>query len=282
MGPICDLHTHSVYSDGTLTPGELIGQAKAAGLSAVALCDHNTVAGLPEFLEAAKDGPVRAVPGVEFTTEWEHTELHILGLFIAPARYGAVTALLEDMLAKKERSNMLLVERLNSAGLSLDYGQIKASTPGGQVNRAVIGHELVRLGYCATVKEAFHRWLGTDLGNYTPPQRLDALEVTAFIKSIGAAAVLAHPFLSIRDPERVGRFLPQAKARGLDAMEVYYSTYSPEVTAQAEAMAREFGLLRSGGSDFHGENKPDIRLGTGRGGLEVPLALVDALEMCCR
>ncbi len=282
MAPVCDLHTHSVFSDGTFTPAQLIDAAREGGLSAIALCDHNTVAGLPEFLAAAQDGPVQAIPGVEFTTVWEDTELHILGLFISPERYGAVTALLEDMLAKKEQSNRCLMQNLNAQGIALSYEQVAAATPNGQVNRAVIGHEMVRLGYCGTVKEAFQRWLSVDRGNYIPPERLEALDVIPFIKSIGAVAVLAHPFLSIREAERVERFLAEAKPRGLDAMEVYYSTYSPETTALAETMAASYGLLPSGGSDFHGENKPDIRIGVGRGDLEIPLELVKKLQMCRR
>ncbi len=282
MMPICDLHTHSVYSDGTFTPRQLLEAAREAGVSAIALCDHNTVAGLPEFLAAARESAVRAIPGVEFSTVWEGTELHILGLFIREEQYGAVTDLLEDMLRKKVQSNRRLMEKLNALGISLSYEQVAASTPNGQVNRAVIGHELVRLGYCASVKEAFARWLSADLGYYVPPERPSALDVISFIKSIGAAAVFAHPFLTLPQPERVERFLTEAKPRGLDGMEVYYSTYTPQTTALAEATARKFGLLCSGGSDFHGENKPDIQLGTGRGDLRIPLDLVENLEKCCQ
>ena len=268
MNPICDLHTHSTFSDGTLTPGELIRLAEELNISAVALCDHNTAAGLPDFLKAAENSPVEAIPGTEFSTEYRGTELHILGLFIEPDRYAPVTALLADLLSRKERSNRQLVENLMAAGIELDYDAIKASTPRGQVNRALIAAEMVRLGYCGSIQEAFSQWLSEKRGLYRPPERLDAFEAIRFIKSIGALAVLAHPFLNL-DEAGLREFLRQAVPQGLDAMEVYYPKFTPEQTLLAARIAAEFGLLPSGGSDFHGANKPDIQLGTGRNNLRI-------------
>lgn len=269
-----DLHTHSTYSDGTLTPTELVRLAVDSGVTAMALCDHNTVDGLPEFLKAARESGMEAIPGVEFSTEHGGGELHILGLFIAPEAYESVRELLAAMLARKEQSNRALVRGLNEAGLRLDYGRIKASTDGGFVNRAVIAAEMVRQGYCASVSEAFKGWLAPERGFFVPPKRLDSLEVIRFIRSIGAVSVLAHPFLDL-DETGLRRFLAEAVPAGLDAMEVWYSKFSPEQIGLAEHIAREFELLMSGGSDFHGANKPDIALGRGRGELRVP---VDCLE----
>lgn len=272
-----DLHTHSTFSDGTLTPSELIALAQEAGLSAIALCDHNTAAGLPEFLKAAEGSGVEAIPGVEFSTDWRGKELHILGLFIRPAHYAAVTALLEDMTAKKEASNIALCRALSKAGIPLDYAEIKAGTPGGQVNRAVIAARMVRGGYCASVKDAFRQWLSPKRGYYTPPERLDAFEAIRFIKSIGAVAVLAHPFLNLPEGElRV--FLNEAKAAGLDGMETMYPLFDVDTTRAAKEIADEFELLHSGGSDFHGANKPDIRLGYGKGTLSIPAEVLTRLK----
>lgn len=276
MAQLCDLHTHSTYSDGTLAPAQLIQLAAQTGVGAVALCDHNTVAGLPEFLAAAVRSTVKAVPGVEFSTDYGAVELHILGLYIEPKHYRAVEQLLEQMLQRKEQSNLELIETLRGIGIELDYASIKAGTPGGQVNRAVIAAEIVRKGYCESVKEAFSRWLNLSCGHYKPPRRPDALEVIRFIKSIGAVAVLAHPFLNLDEPA-LRAFLKDAIPAGLDGMEVYYAGYSPERTALSERLVREFGLLPSGGSDFHGENKPDIRLGTGKDDLQIPMEILEAL-----
>ena len=274
MKDYCDLHTHSSFSDGTCTPTELIRLAEEAGLRAVALCDHNTVAGLSEFLKAAEGSPVEAVPGIEFSTEYEGEELHILGLFIGPEDCDAVNALLAEALEKKEQSNLDMIRKLGDAGIKLDYGRIKAES-GGTVNRAVIASHMVREGYCVSVQDAFRDWLAPEKGYFVQPKRMDAFEVIRFIKSLGAVAVLAHPFLNLEEGE-LRRFL--SRAEGLDGMEVYYPLFDEAQTALAEQIAEEFGLLKSGGSDFHGENKPDIRIGVGRGELRVPLRCLEDMK----
>lgn len=275
MNCYCDLHTHSSFSDGTCAPAELIRLAEEAGLGAVALCDHNTVAGLPDFLKAAEGSPVEAVPGIEFSTEYEGKELHILGLFIEQEHYDAVNELLNEALQRKEESNLNLIRNLNRAGICLDYNRIKAEA-NGTVNRAVIASAMVQSDYCESIKAAFRDWLAPEEGYFVPPKRLDAFDVIRFIKSVGAVAVLAHPFLNLKE-EELRRFL--TKAEGLDGMEVYYPLFDAAQTALAEQIAAEFGLVKSGGSDFHGENKPDIRIGVGRGDLRVPMKCLE--EMKC-
>ncbi len=272
----CDLHTHSTASDGTLTPEQIIREAEKIGLSAVVLSDHNTVDGLAAFLAAEEGSCVEAVPAVEFSTQYGEKELHILGMFIRPEVYGQIAALLELQLLNKEKSNIDLIRRLAGVGVVLDYGKIKAQA-GSYVNRAVIGAEMVRLGYVASVPEAFDRYLDEKIGLYVPAPRLDSYEAIRFIKSIGAVAVLAHPLLGW-DGKSLRGFLPKAVEAGLDGMEVYYSKYSPETTALAEKIAGEFQLLPSGGSDFHGDNKPGIYLGVGRGDLKIPDTWLDALR----
>ena len=275
-----DLHTHSYYSDGTASPAEVVELAAQAGLTAVALCDHNTVAGLPEFLEAAQEQGIEGVPGVELSTDYGDTELHIVGLYLPPESYGRLTAVTVEVLQRKEHSNVQLVAALNGAGLALDYGSIKNRTPDGFVNRAVIAAEMTRLGYVSSVKEAFSKWLAPELGYFQPPKRLDVFDAIELLKSLGAAAVLAHPFLNL-DEAGLREFLPKAKQAGLDAMETLYSTYDEDTCRLSRAIAEEFGLLESGGSDFHGGNKPDIKVGTGRGGLRVPDRFLERVRTRC-
>ena len=265
---LCDLHTHSVFSDGTFTPAELIAGAKQAGLSAIALTDHNTVAGLPAFVAAAEDSGVEAVPGVEFSTEYRDIELHILALFVKPEHYAPITALMDDMLRRKEESNN-----------ALDYEKIKAQTPNGQINRAHIAAELTALGYTESIQAAFKQLLSPKRGYYHPPKRIGSYEAIRFIKGLGCVAVLAHPFLNL-DEEALRAFLPDAVEAGLDGMGTAYSKYSAETAALAEQIAAEFGLKSSGGSDFHGENKPDIALGVGRGELKIPMQWLENLRVC--
>ena len=276
MEQLCDLHIHSAFSDGTLTPAELIRLARQRGIGAVALCDHNTVAGLPEFLNAAAGSGIWAVPGIEFSTDYENTELHILALFVKPQYYAAITEKMEKMLRDKARSNLDLVAGLQKAGIPIDYDTIMASHPKGNINRAVIAAEMVRLGYCESVQDAFKNWLSEKHGYFHPPKRPDALETIRFIRSIGAVSVLAHPFLNLEEAElRV--FLPLAAEAGLDAMEVYYPKFGEEQTALAMLLAEEYGLLPSGGSDFHGANKPDIQMGTGRSNLRISHSVLENL-----
>lgn len=273
----CDLHNHSTFSDGTDTPTRLLELAQERGLAAIALTDHNTVTGLPEFLKAAEGKTVRAVAGTEFSTDYKGTELHILGLFLKPEHFDAITDLLEDYRRRKDQSNRDLVEKLNAAGYEIDYDEIKASTPKGQVNRALIAAELTRKGYTESIQAAFKQLLSPKRGYYTPPERLSPFEIIRFIKSMGAVAVLAHPFLNLDEAE-LREFLTQAVPCGLDGMETQYSTYDEQTTVLAQEIAEEFGLLHSGGSDYHGGNKPHIQMGIGQGNLAVPYGRMTALE----
>ena len=277
MAVYCDLHTHSTFSDGTNTPAELIALAEEKGLGAIALTDHNTVAGLPEFMAAGKGKNVRAIAGTEFSTDYNGTELHILGLFLQPEHYEPITALMEDYCLRKEQSNRCLVDKLNAAGYAIDYDRIKDSTPEGQVNRALIAAELTRLGYTESIQAAFKQLLSPKCGYYIPPERFSPFETIRFIKSLGAVAVLAHPFLNLGE-QILREFLKEAVPCGLDGMETLYSTYDEETTVTAKKVAEDFGILQSGGSDYHGGNKPHIQLGVGQGGLAVPYGLMTALE----
>ena len=271
----CDLHTHSNFSDGTRSPAQLLDMAQSLGLQALALTDHNTVAGLPEFLAAARERDLEAVPGCEFTTVWEGRELHMLALFIPEAQFGTVAALLEDFKRRKDQSTLDLLAALDAAGYHLDRDAVLARGS-GWINRAHIGAELMARGYVPSIQAAFDTLLGQKHGYYKPPMPMEALEAIRFIRSIGAVSVLAHPFLSL-DAESLRQFLTEAKPCGLDAMEVYYPKFSAEETEMACALAKEFDLYFSGGSDFHGENKPDIKLGTGRGALCVPYAFLETI-----
>lgn len=266
----CDLHTHSVFSDGTWTPTQIVREAERIGLAAVALTDHNTVQGLEEFTAAAKGSPVEGVPGIEFSTDYGEVELHIVGLYIQPCYFDRIKQMVSKMEERKIESNIRLARNLQRGGYDIRYEEVCAATPNGHVNRVHFAAALLEKGYISSVKEAFNTVLAKDGGFYEEPKRLPVYEVIAFLKEIGAVAVLAHPFLNLTEKElRV--FLPQAKAAGLDGMETEYSTYDEETTRRAKAIAEEFGLYQSGGSDFHGVNKPDISLGVGKGNLAVPV-----------
>lgn len=266
---ICDLHTHSVFSDGTYTPSEIIDEAIDIGLSAVALCDHNTVDGLPEFLAAARNKNIEAVPASEFSVDYNGVELHMLGLFISPVYFSQVSDKMRKLIIRKEQSNIDLVESLKKCGIYLNYDEIKASTPNGKINRAHLASAMTSKGYTESIPQAFERYLSVSAGHYREPERFTVWEIIDFIISIHALPVLAHPFLNLSS-DRLAEFLPLAKMNGLVGMECFYPLYDDRTTKIALRMAKDVGLKLSGGSDFHGSNKPDIKLGLGKGNLQIP------------
>lgn len=276
MEQSCDLHTHSTYSDGTFSPAQIVAEGLRKGLRAVALTDHNTVAGIPEFLAAARGTALEAIPGVEISAGYRDKEVHIVGLFLEPETYGALEDFLRVINLRKEKSNQALVDSLHAAGYDVSYGEIRQRHP-GNVNRAVIAAELLKKGYVREIREAFRGILSAKNGLYTPPERIGALEVIGFLRSIHTVPVLAHPFVSLTEAE-LRTFLPEAKEHGLAAMETRYAAYAQATADAACAMAQDYGLLESGGSDFHGENKPGIHLGIGTGELLVPYGFVQALS----
>lgn len=272
---LCDLHTHSTFSDGSCSPKELLETAKAAGLVAVALTDHNTVDGLKTFLTDGKNYGIEAVAGVEISCDYNGKKLHVLALFIEN-RLSEMQKFLEISKSRKEESNKLLAENLVNKGYKIDYEQIKLQTV-GSINRVHFANELIKKGYIKTVKEGFDTVLSENAGFYLQPKRLTVFEVIDFIKTINAISVLAHPLLNLTKEELI-EFLPEAKQMGLKAIETRYSKYSIAEQEFCTRLAKDFGLLESGGSDFHGANKPDIKIGVGQGGLQVPYKFLEAIK----
>ena len=273
----CDLHIHSNFSDGTMTPAELIALAEKNHISAIALCDHNTVDGLPDFIKASENSSVIAVNGIEISTEYNGTELHILGLFLPEDKFEEISDMMSRIKIFKEESNEKLVNNLRADGYLIDYEEIKSKNNGAYINRAHIAAELIEKGYFSDRKDAFDTVLSPDGGYYMPPERFKALETIRYLASIGAVPVWAHPFLDM-NAEEIDAFLPIAKAHGLVGMETRYSLYNEETQKSAEMLAEKHGIKQSGGSDFHGSNKPDISLGTGKGNLEVPFEFYKNLK----
>lgn len=273
----CDLHTHSIFSDGTLSPAELVALAEETGLSAIALTDHNTVLGLKDFIKAGEAASVTTVPGCEFTTEYHGKEIHIVGLFIKEAVWDEVENYFSKLKRSKKESNHLLIRNLQKAGYDITYDEVATSTQASEFNRAHVALLLQQKGYIQSIPDAFDTFLKEGNGVYIPPKRLDVFQTIEFIKSIDAIAVLAHPFLNLKE-EELRVFLPQAKKRGLDAIETMYSDYDENMTEKAKKLAEEFDLLQSGGSDFHGNVKPTISMGSGRGNLCIPIEYMELLQ----
>ncbi len=274
---ICDLHAHSTCSDGSFSPTELVIAAKERGVSALALTDHNTVKGLAEFTAAGERYGLTVVPGCEFSTDYGDTELHIVGLFLPEDSWPAVEKYVEVLLRNKHNSNLLLIEKLRERGCDITYDEVAAITDADEFNRAHVARVLQAKGCVQSINQAFSSLLKEGNGCYFPAKRMDVLQTIRFIRKLGALAVLAHPFLNLA-PAELQVFLPMAKKAGLTAMETRYTLFDEIETKEAAELTEQFGLLQSGGSDFHGAAKPTIFLGTGLGDLYVPFSFYEALR----
>ena len=236
----CDLHNHSIYSDGTFTPEQLVKEAERLGLSAIALTDHNTIMGLDRFFDCGKNSSVKLVGGIEFSTDYKGTELHILGLFVPKREQDNIESIMRKALNLKEQSSIDVVNKLSDMGYDISYKEIKNSSPSGKINRANIASVMVEKNIVESVSEAFEKFLNPKLGLYHPPKKLSSLEIIDVINNMGAVSVLAHPFLDLKTEERLREFLLDAKVHNLDGMEVYYSKFTEEQTECAKKLAEEF------------------------------------------
>lgn len=278
---LCDMHTHSNCSDGSFSPEELIEEAKKEGIAAIALCDHNTVSGLTRFINAAKESGVIAVPGVEITSAYKGKEVHILGLFLKECHYQKIANYLEQINIRKIESNKLLAKRLNEGGYVISYDAVLKIAGKAIPNRVHFAKALFAKGYVSSVAEAFDTILAEDGEFYKPAKKLDSLEVIRFLQAVDAVTVLAHPFLNFSKTE-LCEFLQKAKQYGLVGMETIYPLFSKEDSALAQEIAKEFALIASGGTDFHGINKPDIKLGRGKHNIFVPYEVYENLRRASR
>lgn len=264
----CDLHSHSNFSDGTDTPSEIIAKAKEKSLI-IALTDHNTVDGLPEFIAEAERLGVTAIGGTELSADHNGTEFHLLGLFIDPDKYKRIGMLTKEFRLLKEISNMETVERLTADGYCIDYLAVKKRSPNDNANRVQIAEELMEKGYVKSISEAFNTLLREGGGYYTPSEHLLLTDAIRFLREIKAIPVIAHP-LKDTDEKTLRSILPGLIDAGLLGIEAFHSSYSDEKIAVSLAIAESFGLFVSGGSDYHGKNKPGLALGEGEGNLAIP------------
>ncbi len=273
-----DLHMHSSASDGSDTPSELAEKCSRAGLKAAALSDHDTVSGVPEFLEAAKKYAFEAIPGVEISTRLYDKELHMIGLFIDPTSGELEKALSKLRNGRLER-NHLIIQKLRFAGYNIAEEDVFKAAKGESVGRPHIAQILVAKGYFKSVQDVFCTCLKKGAKFYVPRYYLNPSESIRVIHESGGIAIWAHPLHGARGERAyLRKFIRKLQPCGLDGMETYYSSFTGEQQRLALSQAAEFGLLCSGGSDYHGKNRPGTELGTGGGNLHVPYALVEKMH----
>jgi predicted metal-dependent phosphoesterase TrpH len=263
-----DLHTHTTASDGLFSPTELVRRAKEAGLHTIAVADHDTSDGLAEALEAGHTYGVQVIPAVEINTDVPGTEVHVLGYlpdYQQPAFQSVLTTLRDARALRGQR----MVEKLNALGIPVRWERVR-EIAGGSVGRPHVAQALLELGVVTTIGEAFDRYIGRNGPAYVPRYKLTPEDAARFISSVRGVPVLAHPWGL---PNLEG-WIPRLKEAGVAGIEVYYGDYSDEVVEALAALARHFGLIATGGSDYHG---PGIHP-TPLGGRYVPPEAVDQLQ----
>jgi predicted metal-dependent phosphoesterase TrpH len=271
---LIDLHSHTTESDGTCSPRELVQEAWRAGVRTLAITDHDTFRGFDQAVEPARAIGLDLICGIELSTKWEGESVHLLGYFFDPSRLGEFREWILDLQASRRDRNVRLAARLRELGLDISLAEVEARGR-GMTGRPHFAQILLEKGYVATLQQAFDEYLAEDAKGYVDRQEPQLAEGVRRIVAAGGVASLAHPVRVKRD---IAASVPALCALGLTALEAYHSDHTEEDTRVFLELAERFGLLVTGGSDFHGTVKPGIALGVGRGQVCVPEAVLDRLR----
>lgn len=278
-----DLHTHSNKSDGSYSPAELVDYAAAKRLSAIALTDHDTIDGLTEAITHAKSlalagqPSVEVVPGIEFSTKHEDKDVHIVGLYIAYDSPG-FRGRLQEFVDSRIGRNIKMCNNLREAGIDISYDKLQERNPDAVITRAHYASFLFEEGYVKSRQDAFAQYLGDHTKYFVPREKVTPIQAVSLILEAGGIPILAHPPLYHMGHERLDRLVSSLKNAGLMGIEALYSTYTHQDERDMMRLAGQYDLLLSGGSDFHGANKPKLDLGTGYGKLFVPEEFLDKIK----
>lgn len=272
-----DLHTHSTFSDGSLTPEQLAQEAAFARLSAVALTDHDSIEGVPRFLDACRSLQIRGVPGVELSAEFPDGTMHILGYFIE-LQHPELGARLAEIRAGRVARNAEILKHINDMGMALTMAEVAAYAGEDNIGRLHFSQALVARGYAQTRQEAFDRYLGKGRKGYADRLRLTARDCIELIRRAGGIPVLAHPFtLHLAKPD-LANLAAELAGYGLQGIEIYYPQQNARQMKQYQALAQRLNLVMTGGTDFHGAPMPDIKLGAGFGDTRIPETVLEQLD----
>ncbi len=272
-----DLHLHTTHSDGSFNTSDVMAFAKEAGVTALAITDHDIVDGIPEAIAAGALLNIEVIPGVEISSRHGESELHILGYFL-DWKDETLNQRMMKLRDSRHTRNPQIIRKLNELGVDLTYEEVRRLAGTESVGRPHIARVLMNKGVVTSAKEAFDRYLADGKPAYVPRELPPPEEAVAWIREAGGVPVLAHPTWVKQSGEGLDRLVEQLKSFGLGGIEVHYSTHSPRQTEDYLSLAKRFDLLVTGGSDFHGVTKPDIAVGRGRGDLKVPEKLLDPLR----
>ncbi|MHC4871034.1 MAG: PHP domain-containing protein [Planctomycetota bacterium] len=249
-----DLHTHTNFSDGILTPEELVEEAIWKGLSAIGITDHDSLAGIERAQNAGEKSGIEVIPGVELSCELEGVEVHILGYLMNKSE--VVTNCLKTLCADRQDRMKKMVEKAQSSGLDIKYEEVIAQANGDSVGRPHLARVMVEKGYVKNISSAFANYIGDDKAMYVAKRRLNAFDAIGLIREAEGISVLAHPGVN-----NLVEFIPLFAKNGIQGLEVFYSAHSPEIENIMLKMAQEYNLIATGGSDYHGDPKNDRELG---------------------
>ncbi len=278
MGLI-DLHTHSNASDGTLSPKDLIYYAASKGVSVLALTDHDTVSGLAEAMAAAKlinvDNPnsFSLIPGIEFAAFYNSRDIHILGLNIDSEHKGLIE-IIDCAIEDRNRRNDKIIELFHKDGIPIQLEDLQNGRDNVAITRAHFARYLIDHGFVADRSEAFAKYMNPGCKFYVAREHLEPKVAIKTILDVGGIPVLAHPLLYKLNQNQLEALLRELISYGLQGLEVFYSSNINNDTDYLRSLANKYGLIMTGGSDFHGSNKPDIDIGVGRGNLVVPQSVL--------
>lgn len=275
---IVDLHAHTTASDGSYTPTELVRYAKKKGLSAIAITDHDTIAGVEEAsIEGRKLG-IRVIPGAELSTRMDDCDVHMTSLFIN-CKNKQLIKRLDDMAASRQERNYKMVDKLHEAGFQIDRSDLDALGEGKILARGHIAQILIARGYATELKEALRKYLSKGTPGYVQKEVLSPEECIQLVHDAGGLIFVAHLHqIDPQDPEHCKDVARRLIRMGADGLETQYCEFDDEWRQATEQIAQECGCLRSGGSDFHGTMKKGLDLACGYGDLQVPYTFLESMD----
>ena len=269
-----DLHSHTYESDGTLSPAQLIAEAVESGVRILAITDHDTFKGHDQAVDAAHAAGVELICGIELSTKLHGRSVHLLGYFLSHEKLAAFRDWVVELQQDRRERNIRLAEKLRELGFDITLEEAEARGR-GMTGRPHFAQVMVSKGYVKDLRQAFDEYLDESAKAYVFRREPQFAESVDKIRSAGGIASLAHP---IRVNEDVPAIMPELCASGLNAIEAYHSDHTPEDTTMYLELARQYDLLVTGGSDYHGAVKPGVKLGIGDGNLSIPADLVDNLR----
>ncbi len=271
-----DLHTHTTASDGSMSPTELVRHAAESGLSAIAVTDHDCTDGLDEALEAGKRFGIEVVPAIELSVQSD-TETHILG-FCIDYKSKPLLDKLEEVREFRRKRNCEICDKLKDLGINISFDEVAATATGRLFGSTHFAAVLLKKGYVSSMREAFDKYLAYGRPAHSHLQCLSPEEGVSLIKEAGGGAFLAHPHLIKISDEQLVSLIKRLKAAGLDGIEGYYTDYTSQMQEKFHGLARELGLMVSGGTDYHGIHKPHITIGKGLGNMGVPYSVLEKIK----